>query len=47
MSKPTRLSSNEGQDYSMQAALLLLKELELSEIELIRRDIDKKIHGLQ
>ena len=47
LSKPSGLGSNERQDHLMQAVLLLLKELEPSELELVKRDIDKKIVGMR
>ena len=40
-------ADQERQDHVMQAVLLLMKELEPSELELLRRDIDKKITSIR
>ena len=44
---PSLVESDQRQDHLMQAILLLLKEMEPSELELVRKDIDKKIQSIR
>ena len=41
----TSADSLERQNHLMQAILLLLKELEPGELDLVRHDIDKRLHA--